>query len=79
MNKQWIALSALQEGAAATVKAVELEGMIARRLYELGVTEGTRVQCLQKSPTGDPVAYAIRGAVIALRCADTARILVEAR
>jgi ferrous iron transport protein A len=49
-----------------------------RRLLDMGLIEGTRVECLQKSPAGDPVAYFVRGAVIALRSEDSAGIWVEA-
>lgn len=31
----------------------------------------------QKSPAGDPVAYLIRGAVIAIRSEDSSQIVVE--
>ena len=48
-----------------------------RRLQDIGLIEGTDVECLQKSPAGDPVAYYIRGAVIALRSEDSQNILVR--
>lgn len=48
-----------------------------RRLLDMGLIEGTRISCLQKSPAGDPVAYLIRGAVIALRSEDSSQILVD--
>ncbi len=37
------------------------------RLMQLGLIPGTKVQCLQKSPLRDPVAYEIRGSVFAIR------------
>ena len=46
-----------------------------RRLADLGLVEGTRVDCLMVSPLGDPTAYRIRGAVIALRRADACGIV----
>lgn len=48
-----------------------------RRLQDIGLIEGTEVLCLQKSPSGDPVAYLIRGAVIALRGEDSSKIILE--
>lgn len=48
-----------------------------RRLRELGLVEGTAVTCLGRSPLGDPAAYGILGAVIALRDRDAAGVLVE--
>lgn len=52
-------------------------GSIRRRLLDIGLVEGTPVSCLQRSPAGDPVAYLIRGAVIAIRSEDSAQILME--
>lgn len=63
-------------GMSARVQALCTSGSIRRRLLDLGMIPGTRVQCLQKSPAGDPTAYLIRGAVIALRQEDSAAIEV---
>ena len=69
-------LSSLREGESAQVTLLLNTGSIKRRLQDLGLVEGTQVQCVQKSPFGDPVAYAIRGAVIALRTEDAQEVLV---
>lgn len=47
------------------------------RLRDLGVIEGTKIVCLIKSPLGDPTAYAIRGAVFAVRNKDAKNIHVQ--
>jgi len=70
-------LGSLDEGEHATVAGLSLNGKMGRRLRDLGLVEGTNVRCLQKSPLGDPVAFLIRGAVIALRSEDSSRVLVE--
>lgn len=69
-------LSGLSEGEDARVHALRLSGSIRRRLQDLGLVAGTRVTCIQRAAAGDPTAYLIRGAVIALRQADAARIEV---
>lgn len=69
-------LKDLKQGQAATVKSLLSTGSIRRRLQDIGLIEGTKVECLQKSPAGDPVAFLIRGAVIALRSEDSSNILV---
>jgi ferrous iron transport protein A len=48
-----------------------------RRLLDLGLVANTLVEALRKSPSGDPTAYQIRGAVIALRADEASRIMVE--
>lgn len=70
-------LSQLKDGESATVKSLEATGSIRRRMLDLGLIEGTEVECIRKSPLGDPVAYMIRGAVIALRKEDSSQILIE--
>ena len=46
-------------------------------MLDLGLVEGTNVEALHKSPSGDPVAYFIRGAVIALRGEDAKKVRIE--
>ena len=70
-------LTSLRQGQSATVSSLLSTGSMRRRLQDIGLIEGTVVECLQKSPAGDPVAYLIRGAVIALREEDSDQILVE--
>ena len=50
---------------------------ILRRLLDIGVISGTRVKCVLKSPLGDPTAYLIRGAVMALRKEDCLDVMVK--
>ena len=70
-------LTSLQEGQTATVRELSAEGAMRRRLQDIGLIQGTKVECLGASPLGDPAAYLIRGAVIALRGEDASCILVE--
>lgn len=70
-------LSHLGEGETGIVSNILSTGSIRRRLQDIGLIEGTNVKCMQKSPSGNPVAYNIRGAVIALRTEDSGNILIE--
>ena len=62
-------LSELAEGEVAEV--VELDsrcrGFSRRRLLDLGLTPGTRIEASLKNPFGDPRAFRLRGTLIALR------------
>lgn len=51
-------------------------GELRRRFFDLGIIEGTNIEVLFKGPFGDPVAYSIRGTVIALREEDGEKIEV---
>ena len=70
-------LNQLPLGAKARVVELNCTGGIRRRLQDIGLIQGTVVECFQISPLKDPVAYLIRGAVIALRQEDSHQILVE--
>lgn len=69
----------MKTGTYATVKRLDTVGELRRRLMDIGLVEGTPVECVRKSPAGDPMAYLIRGAVIALRKEDAATVLMEAK
>ena len=63
-------LNSLRVGQSARVRHIEAEPAMRRRLLDIGLIPGTRVTCTAVSPAGDPAAYLIRGAVIALRGRD---------
>ena len=67
----------VKPGESARVLALRVGGGMRRRLLDIGLIEDTRVTCLGRGPFGDPSAYLIRGAVIALRGADAKGILVS--
>ncbi len=73
-----IPLNFLPLGKKAKVKALTSDGSVRRRMLDLGLISDTEVEALQKSPSGDPTAYHIRGAVIALRSEEASKIMVEA-
>lgn len=78
MNGTLLSLSDLPIGCKGSVHSLESSGIERRRMLDLGLVQGTIVEALQKSPSGDPIAYFFRGAVIALRDEDAKKITVEA-
>ena len=64
-------------GQAVQVSGLNAKGSGRRRLLDLGFVPGTRITIVRKSPLGDPVAYRVRGATIALRNCDARQVLVE--
>jgi len=78
INDKIISLNNLPLGKKATVKELTSEGTIRRRMLDLGLVSDTEIEALQRSPSGDPIAYYIRGAVIALRSEEARKIIVEA-
>ena len=67
----------LRPGESATVHSfTDPRHSLSERLCDLGLTAGSAVTCTMQSPFGDPCAYLIRGAVIALRRTDAAIVTV---
>ncbi len=77
MSSKHISLNKLPIGERGTVSTLLFQGNYRRRMLDLGLVKGTKVEAVQKSPSGDPIAYAIRGAIIALRNEDASKIIVE--
>jgi Fe2+ transport system protein FeoA len=69
-------LSEIELGERCSIASVMLTGAARQRLSELGFLSGARVECLGKSPQGDPRAYLVLGCVIALRQSDAEKIRV---
>lgn len=74
--KEKLSLDELRPGQRAVVYALKCTGAMRRRLLDIGLIENTTVECLGISPMGDPKAFCIRGAVIALRAEDCRSICV---
>ena len=76
--KQTLSLNDLRPGQRAVVREVGSAGSMRRRLLDLGLIPATAVTCLGRAPGGDPAAFLIRGAVIAIRSADSREVLIHA-
>ncbi|MDR3289549.1 MAG: ferrous iron transport protein A [Peptococcaceae bacterium] len=70
-------LSSLKAGTQATVASLSIEGLLRRRILDLGIIPGANIRCIGPAPSGDPIAYEIRGSVIALRLEDAGKITVQ--
>ena len=60
-------LSDLHSGQEGMILSILTSEETKKRLQSFGIVERTRIECLQKSPFGDPTAYFVRGSVVALR------------
>lgn len=70
-------LADLKQDETATVAEVRDRSALGRRFLDLGLIPGARVACLGRAPLGDPAAYLIAGAVVAVRRRDAARVLLR--
>ena len=72
-----VSLHRLSPGQTGIVHTLSAADPLRRRLQDLGFIPGTRVECVLRSPLGDPAAYLVRGAVIALRREDAHGVTVR--
>lgn len=77
MTGKIMTLDKLDIGSKCVLKKLLADGITKRRLLDLGLVKKTQIKALYKSPSGDPVAYEVRGAVIALRSEESSKIVVE--
>lgn len=72
-----ITLADLPRKTKGYVASIQITGPLRRRIQDLGIVPGTPVHYVRSAPGGDPMAFHIRGAVIALRRKDAGGIRVH--
>ncbi|MCD5324617.1 MULTISPECIES: FeoA family protein [Pontibacillus] len=61
-------------GDHVEITSIALKDVMRRRLLDLGFVPGARVEVVQKSPLGDPIAFRVSGTQIALRKEESSLI-----
>src|SRR6187402_574745 len=69
-------LADLKLGDVVTIDHVGGERAFRRRLMELGLVPGTRVELVAVAPLGDPLELLVRGSSLSIRRADAASVRV---
>lgn len=67
----------LKKGEKCLIDKILIKTDMRRRLLDIGLIKNTLVECVEVSPAGDPKAFLIRDAVIALRQEDCKHILIK--
>jgi ferrous iron transport protein A len=70
-------LSDTKPGQVVHVVRIAGQSSFRRRLMELGLVPGTRVELVRVAPLGDPVELLVRGASLSIRKAEASVIAVE--
>ncbi len=61
-------------GSTVTVKKLNGEGAVKRRIMDMGITKGTEVYVRKVAPLGDPIEVTVRGYELSLRKVDAEMI-----
>lgn len=75
--KSEISLNNLPVGSVGIVKSLSNSGVSRRRLLDLGLIPNSVVTTERQSPAGNPTAYNIRGAIIALRSEEAKNVIIS--
>lgn len=67
MTETNIPLSEAAKGSILRIRGIEVQGVLRRRLLDLGFVVGNTVEVLRRSPLGDPTAFRVSNTTIALR------------
>ena len=61
------------------VKVIKLngEGLVKRRIMDMGITKGVEIIVIKVAPLGDPIEITVRGYELSLRKADAEIVEVE--
>ncbi len=70
-------LSEMKEGHKATIVRVGGNGILRRRILEMGILKGTDVYVEKYAPLKDPLELIVKGYHITLRVEEAAQITVE--
>lgn len=70
-------LKEVKVGQTATVKKLNGEGAVKRRIMDMGITKGVEVSVRKVAPLGDPIEITVRGYELSLRKDDAEKIEVE--
>ena len=77
MTELPLTLDRLVPGEHATVARIAGQGPLRRRLMDMGLTRGVRVEVLKVAPMGDPIEYRVRGYNLSLRKSEARLVEVE--
>jgi len=70
-------LDNLTPGEGGYIKAVGGEGVLRRRLLDMGLTPRTYVEVRKVAPMGDPIELFLRSYVLTIRKEDAAKIELQ--
>lgn len=70
-------LDEVKPGQSGVITQVSGEGLLRRRLLDMGLTPKTRVSVRKVAPMGDPIELMLRGYVLTIRKEEAAKISVK--
>ena len=70
-------LSEMREGQSGTIVHVGGNGILRRRILEMGILKGTQIHIEKYAPLRDPLELIVKGYHVSLRVKEAAEIEVD--
>jgi ferrous iron transport protein A len=70
-------LDQLSPGEMARVKRISGQGVVRRRLMDMGLVGGVEIELIKAAPMGDPLEFRLRGYHLSLRKAEARMVELE--
>lgn len=67
-------LDSIKPGQGGVISAIGGQGLLRRRLLDMGLTPNTRVKVRKVAPMGDPIELSLRSYVLTIRKEEAAKI-----
>jgi len=72
-----LVLADLTVGSRAKISKIQSSGKLKRKLMDMGLNRGAKVEVKGKAPMGDPIEIKVRGYSLSLRQDEAVEILVK--
>ncbi|MFA9423881.1 MAG: ferrous iron transport protein A [Sedimentibacter sp.] len=73
-EKYKLTLDDIKPGQSGIILSIGGQGMLRRRLLEMGLTPNTRVKVRKVAPMGDPIELSLRSYVLTIRKEEASKI-----
>ena len=70
-------LSKMKEGQSAIISAISGNGILRRRIQEMGILKGAQIYVEKYAPLKDPLELIVKGYHVSLRVEEAAQITVD--
>jgi Fe2+ transport system protein FeoA len=67
-------LDSIKPGQGGVISSIGGQGLLRRRLLDMGLTPNTRVKVRKVAPMGDPIELSLRSYVLTIRKEEAAKI-----
>lgn len=67
-------LDSIKPGQSGVISTIGGQGLLRRRLLDMGLTPNTRVKVRKVAPMGDPIELSLRSYILTIRKEEAAKI-----